>query len=147
MHSLYKLEEMLLKEADDIAKEGELTSGSLGAVESITTSVKNIEKIAMMMEDKYSHRDSYRGDSYASEDSYDMGDSYARRGMHYVRGHYSRDGGDMYSNRGEYSERRGYSRGDGKEYMIKNLEEMKHEAKTPKEREAIEKCLNELKKA
>jgi hypothetical protein len=76
-----------------------------------------------------------------------MGDSYARRGMHYVRGHYSRDGGDMYPNRDEYSERRGYSRGDGKEYMIKNLEEMKHEAKTPKEREAIEKCLGELKKA
>ena len=63
-----------------------------------------------------------REGGYSEEGSYRGGSSYARGGMGGMRGGYSRDGGDM----------------------KERLEEMMHEAKDPKEREAIKRCMREL---
>lgn len=85
------------------------------------------------------------GSSYDDDSSYERGSSYANRGQHYVRGHYSRD--DDYSNEG-YSERRDrrgrYSRDDGKDMMMRKIDEMLGEAKTPAERETLKKCIEAI---
>lgn len=41
----------------------------------------------------------------------------------------------------------GYSRGEGKEGMVEYLEEMMMDAKSPKEKEAIRKCISEIRGA
>lgn len=65
--------------------------------------------------------------------TYGRGSSYARRGTHYVRGHYSRDGeGDRYSER--------YSR-DG---MREHIEDMMRDAQDDRTREALRRCLDDL---
>lgn len=52
MHSLYKIEEMLFEFLDEIAEEDELSPGTLSMIKEATSSIKNIEKIDMMMVDK-----------------------------------------------------------------------------------------------
>ena len=77
----------------------------------------------------------------SSSSSWSLSFSYANRGKHYVRGHYSRDG---YSNRGDYSRDGGYSRHDAKEAMIEQAREMMENATTDREREAIRRFMSEL---
>ena len=111
MRAMHDLKDMLCKEIDKIAKKGELSAGSLETVHKLTDTVKNIDKIMMLEEDgEYSERRDSRGrysrgggmysradgmgGNWNAQGSYDDGcSSYARRGMHYVRGHYSRDDG------------------------------------------------------
>lgn len=68
----------------------------------------------------YSSRRGYSGDG----GSYDSGDSYARRGEHYVRGHYSRD--------------------DGMEHMKRELDRVAEEAQDPKVKEAIRRIAKQM---
>ncbi len=82
MKSMYDLRDMLCKELDEITRKGELGAGDLDIVHKLTDTIKNIDKIEAMEEDGYSSR----------RDEYDMRGR-GRRGTHYVRGHYSRDGG------------------------------------------------------
>ena len=94
----------------------------------------------------------------------DMTISNARRGEHWVRGHYSRDGrmtsgGNsyrdgrrMYNRDGGYSYRRRdsrgrYSRADGKEGMMESMKEIMADATTEKEREIIRDAMSKLEKA
>lgn len=56
MHSLYKIEEMLFDFLDEIAEENELTPNALDMIKKATSSIKNIEKIDMMMADKEGKR-------------------------------------------------------------------------------------------
>lgn len=73
---------------------------------------------------------------------YDDGNSYANRGQHYVRGHYSRN--DGYSERGirgGNSYRGGYSRDGGD--TLDMLRDMLYGA-DDRERKAIERCMKEL---
>ena len=83
-----------------------------------------------------------------------MNDGYsnARRGEHWVRGHYSRDGRRMYNLDGRYSYRRRdsrgrYSRADGKEDMMESMKEIMADATTEKEREIIRDAMSKLEKA
>lgn len=91
---------------------------------------------------------------------YDRGSSYARRGEHYVRGHYSRsDGGDTYD--GYMTEKQSYRTGgkseDCKRRMIAALEEhmdalteelgeMSKDADCREERETISRYIDKLRK-
>lgn len=148
MKSLYELKEMLCEELDKIAEKGELSAGSLETIHKLTDTIKNIDKIEMFEDGGYSEDGgwSMRGGSYAGGGgrrgrggsnagggrggrggSYDGGDSYANRGQHYVRGHYSRD--------------------DGREYMMEQLESMMREAGSEKEREALRRCMTQLENA
>lgn len=96
MKSLHALKDKLCMELDEIASKPDLSAGDLEAVHKLTDTIKNIDKIAMLeSEGSYSRgmgdweaRGSYGGYPYD-----DRGSSYARRGTHYVRGHYSRDDG------------------------------------------------------
>jgi len=148
MKSLYDLKELLCKELEKIAQKGELSAGALETIHKLTDTIKNIDKIEMLEEESgYSRsegdweaRGSYGrgmsrgGGSYASGDSYESGDSYANRGKHYVRGHYSRASGN--------------SRGSGwKDHLMGEMEKLLREAGSPEEREALQRCMDQIEKA
>lgn len=129
------LKEKLWEELEEIDRKPEIGPGDLELVHKLTDTIKNIDKICMLEE----------GEGYSEVmdgDAYWRGSSYANRGKHYVRGHYSRGGGD-------YSERRRdsmgrYSRDGAKEHMMMQLEEMERNASNDKERDAIRRCINQL---
>lgn len=122
MKALYDLKDKLHDELDEIARKPEMGAGDLELIHKLTDTIKNIDKICMLEEEG--------GYSSAVDSDYGRGASYANRGQHYVRGHYSRDGGnDGYSSRrggsrsgrGGYSRNGGYSRDDGREEMIEHV--------------------------
>ena len=119
MKAMYDLRNMLCKELDEIARKGELGAGDLDIAHKLTDTIKNIDKIEML-EEGYS-RD---GDDHGERASYGRGNSYARRGTHYVRGHYSRDG--------------------RKEDMRRQLQEMLDRADDDSIRNAIQRCMDSV---
>ena len=83
---------------------------------------------------------------------YGRGSSYANRGKHYVRGHYSRDSG-MGRNgdsRNGYSalrdSRRRYSRDDGRSEMMEHIE-MAMDVADEQDRETIKRFMRQLENA
>ena len=86
MKALYDLKDKLHMELEEIARKPEMGAGDLELVHKLTDTIKNIDKICALEEDG--------GYSQAVDnmDGYNRGNSYANRGKHYVRGHYSRDG-------------------------------------------------------
>ncbi|MBP3655422.1 MAG: hypothetical protein J6K32_01865 [Clostridia bacterium] len=143
MRAMHDLREMLCKELDKIAAKGELTAGGLETVHKLTDTIKNIDKILMLEDDEdYSERRDSMG-RYSRNDGYERGSSYARRGTHYVRGHYSRDdgmGGSMRETRGRYS------RAEGKDQMLHELGEMMEDA-DDEQRRILERAMQEIRKA
>ena len=133
MEYMHELKEKLEKELMEITKSGKL---SIDMVDKLVATIYRICKMDAMKDEGYSY----------AVDGYDNGSSYARRGMHYVRGHYSRDGGMSNSeyHGTTYSRGTGYSRHDAKQTMIANLENMMGDAGTEKEREAIRRCLEQI---
>ena len=130
MYDLRNLREMLCKELDEIAEKREMSAGDLDAIQKLTSSIKNTYKIEMLEDGGYSRDGEWEADMRGT---YGRGSSYARRGTHYVRGHYSRDGeGDRYSER--------YSR-DG---MREHIESMMRDAQDDRTREALRRCLDDL---
>lgn len=139
MKALYDLKEMLSAELEEIARKPEMGAGDLELVHKLTDTIKNIDKICALEEEGgYSETGDLEG-------AYNRGSSYANRGKHYVRGHYSRDG------YGDYSQRRGrdgrYSRDGARDHMISQLEDLMESAGTEKEREAIRRCMIQLENA
>lgn len=138
MKTLEKLRDALCEELDEIAKKDDMGAGDLEIVHKLTDTIKNIDKICIMDEDGgYSQAGDWEakgrfGDMYARDGYRDGGNSYANRGEHYVRGHYSRarDG------RGRYS------RGGG---LMEHIDMMMEEAETPKEKEIIKRFKAQLK--
>ena len=111
--NLYDLREMLCEELDEYnrdAKNG-LNERALDTVHKLTDTIKNIDKIMMLEDGDYSRTGEWEADmrgSYGRTENYNRGNSYANRGRHYVRGH--------------------YSRGDGRERMISDIENMMQDA-------------------
>ena len=124
MKSMYDLRDMLCKELEEITRKGELGAGDLDIVHKLTDTIKNIDKIEMMENDGgYSRRYSRDGNWEADmRGNYGRDSSYARRGTHYVRGHYSRD--------------------SGKDNMKRQLQEMLDEADDDTLRRAIQRCMD-----
>lgn len=139
MENLYKIKEALWRELDksDTAKSGELSGGELEALHKLTDTIKNIDKICKLEEE----------DGYSQEggDDYGGGSSYANRGKHYVRGHYSRDGG-MGDGSRRGGRRSGYSRDGGRSEMMEHLE-MAVDSATGEDREAIKRFMRQMEKA
>ena len=123
MKALYDLRDMLCSELDEIAHKGEMSAGDLETVHKLTDTIKNIDKIEMLESDGYSRSD---GGVWTSRGNYGRGSSYARRGTHYVRGHYSRD--------------------DGRDAMLRRVQEMMDDA-DDSDREIISRCYDALKNA
>lgn len=143
MKKLYDLKEKLFDELEEVADKPEMGAGDLELAHKLTDTIKNIDKICMLEEEGY------------SEDGYGRGMSYANRGKHYVRGHYSREGGRDGMNDGDgYSSRRGgrrdsrgrYSRDDGRSEMMEHLE-MALDSADEQDRENIKRFMHELKNA
>ena len=91
--AMYDLRNMLCEELDELARKGDLGAGDLEIAHKLTGTIKNIDKIEMMEDDGYSRDGDYsRGGDWQADmrGTYGRGSSYARRGTHYVRGHYSR---------------------------------------------------------
>ena len=124
MKAMYDLRDMLCKELDEITRKGELGAGDLDIAYELVGTVKNIDKIEMMEDDGgYSRRYSRDGNWEADmRGNYGRDSSYARRGTHYVRGHYSRD--------------------SGKDNMKRQLQEMLDEADDDTLRRAIQRCMD-----
>ena len=126
--NLYDLREMLCDELDEYnrnAKNG-LNERVLDTVHKLTDTIKNIDKIMMLEDGDYSRTSEWEADmrgSYGRTENYNRGNSYANRGRHYVRGH--------------------YSRGDGRERMISDIENMMQDA-TGAERDAYKRALDIL---
>lgn len=113
------LMKMLCDELEDIKKDMRSRGASaetLDAIRDITSSIKNIYKIEMFEE-----LDGYSGDWDDDRDMYRRGSSYARRGSHYVRGHYSMD--------------------DGRDSLISRMENIMRGADS-KDREVIQRCID-----
>ncbi len=135
MEKLYDLKDALMDGLDqfDTIKEGKLKMGELEALNVLTDTVKNIDKICMMEEDGY------------SEDGYGRGSSYAGRRRNSM-GRYSRDNGrdDMNGNYSSRRDSRGrYSRDGGRSEMMEHLE-MAMDSATDKDKEAIRRFLREM---
>lgn len=126
--NLYDLREMLCEELDEYnrdAKNG-LNERALDTVHKLTDTIKNIDKIMMLEDGDYSRTGEWEANmrgSYGRTENYNRGNSYANRGRHYVRGH--------------------YSRGDGRERMISDIENMMQDA-TGAERDAYKRALDIL---
>ncbi len=151
MKHLEKLKETLCEELDKFAKSGDVTVNSLEKIHKLTDTIKNIDKIMMLEEeDGYSEARGGRGGSYMHGSSYDDDMMYSERrgrGRNAKRdsmGRYSSEGGSYEggSYRGGSSYEGGYSQ--AKDDMMSMLGEMMQEAESPKEREALKKCMREL---
>lgn len=115
---------------------------------------------AMGPDDGYSRRNRDRRGRYARNDGYDRGHSYANRGEHYVRGHYSRSNGE--DDYGRYMEhkhsyRSGDKSSDCKQRMLDALErhmdslteeiaDMSRDADCGEERQVLQKYIDKLKR-
>ena len=127
MKSMYELRDMLCKELDELARKGELGAGDLEIAHKLTATIKNIDKIEMMEDGGYSRDEDYslHGDWQSGmRGAYDRDMSNARRGTHYVRGHYSRDGGI--------------------DNMKRQLQEMLDNADDESIRRAIQRCMDTI---
>ena len=125
--AMYDLRNMLCDELDELARKGELGAGDLEIAHKLTTTIKNIDKIEMMEDGGYSRDEDYsrrysRDGDWQS--GYDRDMSNARRGTHYVRGHYSRDGGI--------------------DNMKRQLQEMLDNADDESIRRAIQRCMDTI---
>lgn len=135
MEYMDKLKDKLCEELGEYARKPEMGAGDLEIIHKLTDTIKNLDKIEMLEDGGYSQAGYRDGGS-----SYNRGSSYANRGKHYVRGHYSRDGYSMEvrGNRG------GYSRHDAKEAMMEQMEMLMEQAGSEREREAIQRCISQL---
>ena len=159
MDELYMFEEKAEKSGNN-----KLSEAELARVHKLTDSVKNICKIDLLEEGGgYSEESNWMADGRMYGTSYEGGSSYARdgrgrgrnakrdsMGRYSSEGGYSEEGGSyrggssyarggQSGNRGGYG---GYSRDSGD--MMERLEEMMEEASTPKQREAIKRCMHEI---
>lgn len=134
-----KLKEKLFQELNEISRKPEMGAGDLEVLHKLTDTIKNIDKICILEEEG--------GYSAAVDGDYGQGSSYANRGKHYVRSHYSREGrggssGGRGQNRGQGS-RGGYSQDAGQGEMMEHLE-MAWDAAPSKAREYIRTLMREL---
>ena len=126
MKALYDLKEKLCMELEEIAAKPSLSTGDLETLHKLTDTIKNIDKIAMLEggEEGYSRAGGWEARGNYGNRRYDEGGS-SYRGMHYVRGHYSRD--------------------DSKQHMIGELERMMGTA-DGQYREVIQRALDEVRR-
>jgi hypothetical protein len=140
MEDMRKLKDMLCRELDEFSRRDSIESYDLDTIHKLTDTIKNLDKIEMLEDGGYSqargggNRGGMRtyardgeGGGYSYEDSFGDNDGYsqARRGQHYVRGHYSRD--------------------DGRDDMVNRLEEMMSHVSSDRDREEIRRMIERMK--
>lgn len=138
MHEMYKLKDMLCEELEKITKKGELSAGSLDAVDKLTHSIKSIDTIIAMEE--YSEDDgmTYEGSYARGGKGGNRGNSYARGRKRDSMGRYSRDSyRDGYGNGG-------YSREEEMDNLKMELQGLLEDAENEEERKMIRKWIKQV---
>lgn len=133
MDYMEKLKDMLCNELEEMSNYKSLSVADTEAIKNMLSAIKNIYKIEDYKDGGYSEHYPY----------YDNGSSYARKGTHYVRGHYSRDYDDR--NHSERYDHR-YSKDEAKDKMMSKLGEMM-EGADPNEREILKQAMRKLEDA
>lgn len=162
MKHLEELKEVVKRELEKFGKQGDISVSSLDKIHKLSDLYKNLCKIEMLEEEAeggYSEARGGRGGNRGGHSSYDGGSSYDDDMMYSERrgrgrnakrdsmGRYSSDGGSYASGssyrggQGGSSYEGGYSQ--AKDDMMSMLGEMMEDA-SPKEREALKKCMREL---
>lgn len=119
---MYELREKLCEELERYSRKENLSAGDLDVLHKLASTIKNLDKIMMReerSEDGYSRDGEWQADMRGT---YGRGSSYARRGAHYVRGHYSR----------------------GASEMREKLEELMQCAEDDASRDAIRRCMESI---
>lgn len=124
MEYMYELKEKLCDELEEIARKGEFSAGDLEAVHKLTDTIKNLGKIEMLEDGRYSRAGGWE---MGGRGSYDRGSSY-RNQRRDSRGRYSRDG---------------YSRHDSGADVTDRLREMMENA-DEREKRILRRALSEL---
>ncbi len=139
---MHKLMEKICETLKDLERSDRLNimdTADRRIVSELVDLKKNILKVQKLEEEM---------DGYSEYDGNvrDRGSSYANRGQHYVRGHYSRDGG---MDRGYSSRRDGrgrYSRDDGRSEMMEHIE-MAIDAADGQDKESLKRFMRQLENA
>lgn len=143
-------------ELQEVEKDG-LKASNLDSTDKLVNIKKNLLKIEKYEDEGYSMDGGYwtAEGSYADEPMRD-GYSGARRGEHWVRGHYSRNDGqrmtarDSYRRGSSYARRRDsrgrYSRDDAKDNIMSKLGEMMPMA-DDRQRDILENAMHQLENA
>lgn len=129
MKHIEKIKDMLCEELKEYSEQKSLSVSDLEMIDKLAHAIKNLDKIEEYEGGGYSEHYGYP--MYADRDS-----SYARRGSHYVRGHYSRDDEKDYSR-----DDREYS--GTKDKMMNKLGEMMNNA-DPAERRVLKETMRKL---
>lgn len=134
MKSLEKIKEMLCDALDDYAKKGELSAGSLSAIDTLTHSLKSVVTI-MAMEDYDEGGTSYDGSNMG-------GGMSGARGRSRTTGRYvSRDG------RRDWRDERGMSYDGARTELIEHVSDLMDKARDEPTRAMIERFKRELETA
>ena len=132
MKHLEELKEVVKRELEKFGKQGDISVSNLDKIHKLSDLYKNLCKIEML-EEEGGYSEGYMDDGMMYGSSYARGRRNAKRDS---MGRYSSEGG-----RGGSSYDDGYSR--AKDEMMSMLGEMMEDA-SPKEREALKKCMREL---
>lgn len=85
-----KLMRMICNAIDEIANKNQLSAADLEMVHKLVVSKEKLLRCEEIEGDMgYSQDGGWRAEGSYSRNGYDMDNSYARGGRHYVRGHYS----------------------------------------------------------
>ena len=98
MTSMHELKDMMCRELENIAQKRQINRGDAEDIKNMTGSIKNILEIEKMdgedgdsQHGRYGRSGGWEARGFFGRPYDDDGDSYTRRGEHYVRGHYSRE--------------------------------------------------------
>lgn len=127
LDKLNHLKDEMCDELMELTDKKNRSPGDVEMIGEIVDIILDIHRIEDYCEGgEYSRAGEWEADmrgSYGRTENYSRGNSYANRGRHYVRGH--------------------YSRGDGRERMISDIENMMQDA-TGAERDAYKRALDIL---
>lgn len=130
LDKLNHLKDEMCDELMELTDKKNRSPGDVEMIGEIVDIILDIHRIEDYCEgDEYSRAGEWEADmrgNYGRTENYNRGNSYANRGRHYVRGHYSRT--------------------DGRERMISDIEDMMQEA-TGAERDAYKRAADILRNA
>lgn len=130
LDKLNHLKDEMCEELVELTDKKNRSPGDVEMIGEIVDIILDIHRIEDYCEGgEYSRAGEWEADmrgNYGRTENYNRGNSYANRGRHYVRGH--------------------YSRGDGRERMISDIEDMMQEA-TGAERDAYKRAADILRNA
>lgn len=147
--SIYDLREMLCEELENMTEQKSLSGDKLKVIDMLTHSIKSIDTIVAMENSGYSNERGYSNEggsygSYAGGNSNAYG-SYAGGNSN---GSYAGGGNSNAYMRGNSNARGrqggGRSRDDAKAHLMRQLEEMMGEVHSEKEREALQRCMEQM---